>query len=251
MLMKERNAVVTGAAGGIGLAIAERLAAQGASVVLVDVDRERGEAAAARLRERAYRASFVQCDLGRVDSIDAMADAAIGALGRVDVLVNNAGVTKSIALLDITPDEWDWVQSVNTRGLFFCLQRFARHMKEIGGGRIVNISSVAGKGLKGASNASYVASKAAVIAIARQAADELGPFNITVNTVCPGVTRTEMLDQIEASVPGFIAQRAKTSSLGRVSDPEDIADAVVFLSSAMSRSVTGQSLNVDCGQVWD
>lgn len=251
MLLKDRTAIVTGAAAGIGLAITERLAKEGAAVLMADRDAARGEANAQRLRAAGATVTFIEADVSDLDSIDALVAEAVTQFGKIDVLVNNAGVTKRVDILDITPKDWDWIQSINTRGMFFCLQRVAAHMKEKGGGRIVNIASVSGKGMRGASNASYAASKAAAIVVARVAAAELGKFNITVNSVCPGVTRTELVDRLEAENPEAQARLYASTALGRINEPADIADAVAFLSSDMARNITGQSLNVDCGMLWD
>jgi NAD(P)-dependent dehydrogenase (short-subunit alcohol dehydrogenase family) len=251
MMLKGKNAIVTGAATGIGLGIAERMAEEGANVVLADLDLERGMQAENNLRSRGARAWFLPLDVANVPSIQTMVDSAIALAGPIDILVNNAGVTKKIGILEITEKEWDWIQSINTRGLFFCLQIVARHMKERRQGKIVNMASIAAKGVRGASNAGYSASKAAVIAIARVAAAELGPYNINVNSVCPGPTRTKLLKQMEEASPDVMAAIKGGAVLNRVNDPVDIANAVVFLSSSLADNITGQSINVDNGTTWD
>jgi|ERR1700722_2547516 len=251
MMLKGKAAIVTGAATGIGLGIAERMAEEGANVVLADLDVERGKQAEKDIRSRGGRAWFLSVDVANVPSIQIMVDGAIALAGPIDILVNNAGVTKKIGILEITEKEWDWIQSINTRGLFFCLQIVARHMKERRQGKIVNMASIAAKGLRGASNAGYAASKAAVIAIARVAAAELGPYNINVNSVCPGPTRTQLLKQMEEVNPGVMAAIKSGAVLNRVNDPVDIANAVVFLSSSLADNITGQSINVDNGTTWD
>ncbi|MBM0205016.1 glucose 1-dehydrogenase [Micromonospora sp. STR1s_5] len=251
MMLKGKSALVTGGAAGIGLATSERLASEGATVMIADIDRSAGEAAAARLREDGGQAHFLHSDMGSVPSINDMVAAAIELVGRLDILVNNAGVSKRIGILEIDEASWDWMQSINTKGLFFCLQRVAAHMKEAGGGRIVNMASIAGKGAKGTSNACYAASKAAAINIARVAAAELGPFGINVNAVCPGPTRTELMDRLEAANPAIISAMVEASALRRMSTPADIADVTLFLCSDLARNVTGQSINVDAGIMWD
>lgn len=251
MLLENKAAIVTGAAAGIGLAVAERLAGEGAAVVLADIDVESGEASAQKIRDTGGRAWFVRTDIGDLKSIENLFSEAVQTLGRLDILVNNAGVTKRIGILDITADDWDWIQTINTRGMFFCLQHAARYMKDNGGGRIVNLSSVSGKGHKGASNASYATSKAAAIVVARVAAKELGEYNINVNSVCPGVVMTPLMSRLIEADPDKLVRRKAEAALGRVGEPQDIADAVLFLSSDMARNITGQSLNVDCGLVWD
>ena len=251
MLLKNKVAVVTGGAAGIGRGIVEKLASEGASVVIADLDEDRGEGLVQSVQDAGGNAWFVPFDAADIESIQALAARSIELAGKVDCLVNNAAVTRRIGILDLTPDDWDWIQSINTRGLFFCLQTFARHMTETGGGQIVNISSVSGKGIKGASNASYAASKAAAIVIARIAASELGRFNINVNSVCPGPVRTELLQRLIEQDPGIIAGMEADSAMGQIADPKDIADVVAFLCSDLAKSVTGQSINVDYGLIWD
>lgn len=248
MLLDGKNIIVTGGASGIGLSIVERMCEEGANVVIADMDAQRGKALEARLNSEGKISWFVEFDASKLDSIDAMAEKAIELTGGVDGLVNNAGVTRTIPILNITPKDWDWIQEINTRGLFFCLQKVATHMKDRGGGRIVNIASIAGKGVKGTSNASYAASKAAAIVIGRVAASELGIYNIAVNSICPGPTRTELLSKLDKSV---IAGLEKNAALMRISDTTEIANTAVFLCSDLAIGITGQSINVDNGLVWD
>ena len=250
-LIAGRTVVVTGAAAGIGAAIAQRFADAGGKMVLVDVDDEKGTALASQLRACGVDADYVHCDLASLESIAEMTHKAIALHGRIDVLVNNAGVTRKIPLLELTPAEWGWIQGINTRGLFFCMQGFARHMKDQGGGAIVNIASIAGKGAKATSNASYAASKAAAIVMSRIAANELGRFGIRVNSVCPGATRTVLLDALEKANPAGFKAMLEDAALGKFATPGDIADAVLFLASDLSSSITGQSINVDNGLMWD
>lgn len=251
MLIANRTAVVTGAAAGIGAAIAERLAEEGAHVILTDVNDAGGGELARKLAGRGLKASYIHCDSSNLESIAAMTAEAVALDGRVDVLVNNAGVTRKIKLLELTPQDWDWIQNVNTRGLFFTMQGFARHMAEAGGGVVVNIASVAGKGAKATSNACYAASKAAAVVMSRVAATELGGSGIRVNSVCPGATRTALLDDLEKANPAGFRKMLDETALGRFATPRDIADAVLFLASDLASSITGQSINVDNGLMWD
>lgn len=251
MLLEGKAVMVTGGAAGIGRAVCERVAAEGASVVIADLDAARGIELEASLRSKQAKAWFVSCDVGHLPTIDDAIAQAIELAGGIDVLVNNAGVTRRISLLDMDEASWDWIQTINTKGLFFCLQRAAAHMKENGGGRIVNMASISGKGMKGASNVSYAASKGAALALTRVAANELAPYGITVNAVCPGVTRTELVDRMIQQNPAIIDDIVASSALRRFMEPADIADAVLFLCSPLSRNVTGQSINVDGGTMWD
>lgn len=251
MLLAGRAAIVTGAGTGIGSAIAKRLAQEGAAVAVADIDEERGLRSVGEIVEAGGHAIYVRMDVADVESIERAVEAVAIEFGKIDILVNNAGVTRKIGLLEMTPDEWDWIQTINTRGSFFCLQRVAERMKDTGGGHIVNIASIAGKGLPGASNASYSASKAALIVLGRVGAIELGKYDIKVNTICPGLTRTELAEQVAKQIPSFFERRAEESALGRVNDPDDIANTVVFLCSEWARNITGQSINVDGGTIWD
>jgi NAD(P)-dependent dehydrogenase (short-subunit alcohol dehydrogenase family) len=143
MLLKGRNGLITGASAGIGLAIAERMADEGASLVLADINATEGQALERRLRHRGVKATFIQVDLARVESIRTLVRDALIAMGSIDIVVNNGGVTKRLGLFEIDEEKWNWMQSINTRGLFFCLQNVALHLKEQGG-KIVNIASIGG-----------------------------------------------------------------------------------------------------------
>src|SRR6185436_1103523 len=163
----------------------------------------------------------------------------IAELGRLDIIVNNAGVTRAAYIMDLTEADWDRIHRVNAKGVFFCLQRAAKQMIGQGGGRIINMASIAGRGFPGTSNAAYAASKGAVISLTKTAAQQLGRHNINVNAVCPGVTRTALSDanlQVRAQQEGVTLEamerrRAEVIPLQRVNDPEDIAAMAVFLAS--------------------
>ncbi len=203
------------------------------------------------------RAIAIEADCGDVASIDRMVAQTVAELGRLDIIVNNAGVTRYATIMDLTEADWDRIHRVNAKGVFFCLQRAAREMIKTGGGRIINIASIAGRGHPGASNAAYAASKGAVIALTGKAAYELGPHNITVNAICPGFTRTELgtrnsITRAAArgiSVEELQAEQEAAIPIRRANTPEDIAAMAVFLASPGARNITGQSYNVDGGLV--
>jgi NAD(P)-dependent dehydrogenase (short-subunit alcohol dehydrogenase family) len=188
-----------------------------------------------------------------------MVRTAIEQFGQIDILLNNAGVTRRADIMDITEADWDRIHRVNAKGVFFCLQRVAQEMITRHSGRIINIASIAGKGYVGASNVAYAASKGAVISMTKLAALQLGHHNINVNAICPGVTRTALSDanlrvraqQEGVSVEEMEKRRAAVIPLQRANDPEDIAAMVVFLASQGARNVTGQSFNVDGGLIPD
>ena len=183
---------------------------------------------------------------------------ALNAFGRIDILVNNAGVTRHADIMDLTPEDWDRIHRVNARGVFFCLQRVAKEMIDGGrGGRVINIASIAGKGYSGTSNSAYAASKGAVLSMTQIAAHQLGRYDINVNAICPGVTRTAMSREtaiqrsqnLGVSLDELEERRNAQIPSGRANEPEDIADMAAFLAGPGSRNITGQSFNVDGGLV--
>lgn len=252
-------ALVTGAGRGIGRAIAERYAAEGATVIAVDIDESAVEQVVAAIEHNGGEAHGRIADIGATETLAPLIRDIAARHGSLDILVNNAAVTRAIEFFEVRPEDWDRIYRVNARGLFFCMQAAAEVMRERGGGRIVNIASIAGKGFPGTSNIAYAGSKGAVIAMTRIAAHALGKHNINVNAVCPGVTRTELYYQVV---------RERSESTGRLeaevmeafdanipvrrsNEPDDIAALAVFLGSDESRNVTGQSWNVDGGLTWD
>jgi len=259
MELNNQVALVTGAGQGIGKAAAMALAAAGAHVVVADIDRQKAEATADAILARQKKALAVQADVGDLAEIDRMVRQALDRFGQIDVLLNNAGVTRRADIMDLTEADWDRIHRVNAKGVFFCLQRVAREMIPRRSGRIINIASIAGKGYEGASNAAYAASKGAVIALTKTAAQQLGRHNINVNSVCPGVTRTALSEanllvraqEAGVSVEEMDRRRAEVIPLKRANDPEDIAAMVVFLASPGARNITGQSFNIDGGLIPD
>jgi NAD(P)-dependent dehydrogenase (short-subunit alcohol dehydrogenase family) len=257
MQLSDRVALVTGAGQGIGKASALALADAGAAVAVVDINGETVRETAAAIEARGRRALALQADLGSVEAINRMVDEVIADFGRIDILVNNAGVTRRAYIMDLTEADWDRIHRVNAKGVFFCLQRVAREMMARGGGRIINIASVAGKGYAGTSNAAYAASKGAVISLTKTAAQQLGPHNINVNAVCPGIVRTAMFQDLARTtaekegvgIDEVEARAVKDVPLRRANEPEDIAAMVVFLASPQARNISGQALNVDGGLV--
>jgi len=259
VVLADRVAIVTGAGNGIGRAIALAMVRAGARVVAADVDGGAAKATADAAAGLGGKSLALDTDVGDLAAIDRMALRAVEAFGRVDVLVNNAGVTRRAGIMDLTEQDWDRIMRVNGKGVFFCLQRVAREMIPRGGGTIINIASVAGKGYVGASNAIYATSKGGVIALTRLAALQLARHKITVNAICPGVTVTALSEAnlaVRARDEGVSAEemrrrRDAVIPLGRANEPEDVAALAVFLASPGARNITGQSLNVDGGLVFD
>jgi NAD(P)-dependent dehydrogenase (short-subunit alcohol dehydrogenase family) len=219
--------------------------------VVADRDEVSAEEVADLIRRAGGSGWSLTVDVADVEASRAMVERAIDLAGGLDILVNNAGVTRRIGLFEMSEADWEWIHGVNTKGLFFCLQAVAAHMRDHRRGKIVNISSIGGKGVRGTSNAAYAGSKAAAIAVTRVAAAELGMYNINVNAVCPGSTRTEMLGGLEHDSPEVMAAVTGAAVLGRINQPIDVANVVVFLVSPLADNITGQSLNVDNGVVWD
>jgi len=257
--LTDRVAIVTGAGRGIGHATALALANAGADVAVVDIDKAAAEKTAAAVAAVGRRSLAVATDVGDLASIDHMVSRVVETFGRVDVLVNNAGVTRRAYIMDLTEADWDRIMRVNGKGVFFCLQRVAREMIPRRRGVIVNIASIAGKGYVGASNAIYAGSKGAVIGMTRLAALQLARHNINVNAICPGTTVTALSNDNLASrakeegvtVEEMERRRNANIPLGRPNDPEDIAALAVFLASPGARNITGQSFNVDGGIIFD
>jgi len=256
-VLQDQVALVTGAGSGIGQAIALALAEAGATVAVADIDAAAARHTAERAAQKGVRTLAVEVDCGDVKSIDAMVARTVAEFGRLDIMVNNAGVTRHADIMDLTEEDWDRIHRVNAKGVFFCLQRAAREMTKTGGGRIINIASISGRGYVGASNAAYAASKGAVIALTKMAAQQLGRYNINVNAICPGVTRTELGMRnaaTRAAERGLTVEQLQAAQeaeipIRRANTPEDIAAMAVFLASPGARNITGQAYNVDGGLV--
>jgi NAD(P)-dependent dehydrogenase (short-subunit alcohol dehydrogenase family) len=247
--LQGKVAIVTGGAAGIGAAAATALAEEGARVVIVDVQDERGEELAHQLTEKGAVALYVHCDVADDRQVAAMVARTVDAFGHLDVAFNNAGIEGQPApTADCTPDNWARTIAVNLTGVWHCMRHEIPRMLEAGGGSIINCSSVAG--LVGSPNVpAYVASKHGVVGLTKTAALEYAETGIRVNAVCPGVIRTEMIDRFTAGDPEALEQLAASEPVGRLGTPDEVADAVVWLASDRSSFVTGQALAVDGGMV--
>jgi len=257
--LEGKVAIITGGGRGIGRGIALVLAREGADIAIADIDMENANRTAAELREMGRKAAVIRCDVTEEASAASAIQAAVEQLGRVDILVNNAGVVgQHIGGGAITLDDWDACYEVNLKGIWVMTQAAVPLFKAAGGGKVVNIASIAGR-KGGAGLAHYCASKAGAISVTQSLAQDLGPSNINVNAVCPGLLWTDMWRHLEAMIgrddtPEVVDRRQYFESfiqqncpLRREQTPEDIGMAVAFLASDDARNITGQSLNVDGG----
>lgn len=236
-------AVVTGAAMGLGQATALLFAEEGAQVVVGDVAVAEGEDTATQIRSRGGQALFVDADVRRAADAERLVRAALEAFGRLDVLVNNAGVQVDADVLDTSEEQWDYVLDVNLKGTFFCSKYAIPHMRRQGGGSIVCISSLSGL-VGNAKQAAYNASKHAVIGLARCMAIDHAGDGIRVNVVCPGSMQTPLADAIP---PEKLAPYREANLFRRFADPIEVARAVLFLASNEASFATGSVLVVDGG----
>lgn len=238
-------AVLTGAARGIGAAIAERFVEEGARVVIGDVEVEAGRETAARLGGEAV-ARFVPTDISMAADAEAIVAAAVSAFGRLDILVQNAGIYPLTLIEDISPEEWDAVLAVNLRGTFLAAKAALRPMRAAGYGRMVFTSSITGPRVTSPGHGHYGASKAGINGFIRSAALEFAGFGITVNGVEPGNILTEGVKAHRSEA--FIKSMADMIPLGRLGTPRDVANAFLFLASDDAEYITGTTIVVDGGQ---
>jgi NAD(P)-dependent dehydrogenase (short-subunit alcohol dehydrogenase family) len=256
MELEGQVAIVTGAGRGIGRAIALELASLGADIVVAELNAEAGERVAEEVRASGRRALAIATDVTRRADLDTMASRTTGELGRIDVLVNNAGIYRAAPALEIDEAHWDAVMDINVKALFFACQAVLPTMVEAKRGSIVNLASMAGK-LGSITSLPYAASKAAVISITRSLALSFAPHGIRVNCVCPGYVQTDMWKQVEEGVSRVLGttpdemnrQRFAQIPLGRWEQPEDVARLVGFLASDRADYITGESVNVSGGLV--
>jgi 3-oxoacyl-[acyl-carrier protein] reductase len=246
MRLDGRLAVVTGAAQGLGEGIARLLAAAGARLAVVDVKQDGLERVAAGLREAGGEAQAFPADLGDAEAATALIPAVRAAMGPVDILVNNAGLVPPRQIEEITLEEWDRVLDVNLRSVFVLSRAVIPDFRERGSGRIVNMSSGAGK--SGALAAHYAASKAAILVLTRTFATALGKHGVTVNAICPGPVPNEDRGRWPQSE---IDMLTRITPLGRLGTPLDVANLVLFLASDLSSWITGQSININGGMRMD
>ncbi len=244
--LENKIALVTGAARGIGQAIALQLAADGADLALCDVKAEWLDDTAAKVKALGRRAETYAMDVANGAAVGEAVARILADFGRIDVLVNNAGITRDTLLMRMSEEDWDAVLDVNLKGAFLVTKAVVKPMMKQRSGAIVNIASVVGiMGNPGQAN--YTASKAGLIALTKTTAKELGSRNVRVNAVAPGFIRTAMTDKLAEPVKEAML---KMVPLGRLGEPEDVAKAVAFLASDAAAYVNGQTLAVCGGMVW-
>jgi 3-oxoacyl-[acyl-carrier protein] reductase len=246
MLLKDDVALITGAAAGIGEAVARLFAENGARVFLLDRDSDRNQAVADSIRKAGGWAKAFACDVRRASDIAPAVNAALAEFGRIDILINNAGIYPRQTFLEMTEQQWDEMQDINLKSMFHCMKLVLPPMIAQGSGKIVNISSVTFH-LGMANMTHYVASKGGVVGLTRSLAREVGEHNIHVNCITPGAIKTEAEARFVTDEQA--REMMARQSLHRRLMPLDVARVCLFLSSELSDGMTGQSLNVDAGWV--
>ncbi len=242
-ILQDKVAIVTGAAQGIGAAIAGRFAAEGATLSLVDVDQAGVEATAGRLAAIGAGCHARRADVTSGEEVKAVVEETVERFGRIDILVNNAGITRDGLLIRMSEQDWDTVLAVNLKGVFLFTKAVARVMMKQRSGAIVNVSSVVG--LRGnAGQMNYAASKAGVVGATKSAAKELASRGIRVNAVAPGFIQTAMTEALNEKTKSALLQAIPAARLGGV---DDVASAVLFLASDQASYITGEVLRVDGG----
>jgi 3-oxoacyl-[acyl-carrier protein] reductase len=242
--------IVTGGAQGIGAATAQRFAQEGAALAVIDLTDQRCETTVEKVRSYGGAAIAIGADVSNSASVTGALERIMAEFGKVDVLVNNAGITRDNLLFKMTEDDWDTCVDVSLKGTFLMTAAAQRHMVPARRGKVVNLSSISALGNRGQAN--YSAAKAGVQGLTATMAVELGPYNINVNAVAPGFVQTPMTEatavRIGMPVEEFVEAAAQAHPLRRVAQPEDIAAVIAFLASEDARHITGQTIYVNGGR---
>lgn len=245
MLLQDKNAIVTGAAQGIGKCIALTLAQEGANIAVCDVNENAASETAQEIRDLGRSALSYKADVSNTLEVGEVVDNVLDNFGTVDILVNNAGITRDQLLIRMEEKDWDLVLGVNLRGAFNFTKAVARPMMKARSGKIINIASIIGL-IGNAGQANYAASKAGVIALTKSVARELASRGITANAVAPGFIKTAMTDRLSETVKSAMLKQIPLGDFGL---PQDVANAVLFLASDLARYVNGQVIQVCGGMV--
>jgi len=245
MRLKDRVALITGGARGIGQAIAMAFAKEGADIAVADVNLETAQKTASEIELLGRKALALEMDVTSYEKVEEGINKILDKMGKVDILVNNAGITKDNLLLRMSQSEWDAVINVNLKGTFNCIKAVSRPMVKQRSGRIISIASIIGL-MGNPGQANYAASKAGIIALTKTVAKELASRNINANAIAPGFIQTEMT----AKLPEDIKKRMlEAIPLGKLGTPGDVANLCVFLASDESSYITGQTITIDGGMV--
>jgi 3-oxoacyl-[acyl-carrier protein] reductase len=246
MRLQNKVAVITGGAQGLGKAIALGMGREGAKVVVADLQADKAKSVAGELASRGAEALGVEVNVASEISVKRLAEEALSGFGRVDILVNDAGVYLKSPVVSKSEEDWDKTMDINLGGNFLCVRAFVPTMRAQKSGRIISIaSSIAHTGAR--EFADYAASKAAIIGFVKALARELGPDGITVNAICPGSANTDMPRRHRTE--DEVMARLRATPLGHVLQPEDIAGPILFLASDAAAYITGQTYNINCGTV--
>lgn len=241
-LLLGKNAIVTGGGAGIGKSIVIALAQQGANVAIADISLAAAEETAREVRQLGVKAEAYLCDISKIETHEAFVSQVEADFGNVDILVNNAGISYAVTVLEVTPEMWDRVHSINSRGTFFLSQVVFGRMMQRKKGRIINIASISGDRPADKSDAAYCTSKAGIIMMSKVYAKAARDTDITVNSVSPGVIETELTRRLGSTVD------SDKVPMGRMGQPAEVAEAVVFLASDMASYISGQNIRVNGGQ---
>lgn len=266
MNLEGKVACVTGAGNGMGKEIALKLAEAGADVVVSDVKIADAEAVAKTVQDMGKRSFAIKTDVSDKDQVFEMVDKTVENLGKIDIIVNNAGITMGKEMENVTEEDFDRIYNVNVKGVLFGMQAAMRYFKEQNSGKIINISTQAAK--EGCHTYStYASSKAAALSLTQAMAKEAAPYDVNVNAVCPGMVKTDLYTKETGGKPGLLQMMKETEKykdmtldeiwesecsgmlLGRPQDPVDIAYMVVYLATEMARNITGQGINVSGGMI--
>ena len=242
MRLENRVAIVTGGGQGIGRAVCLRFAKEGAAVAVADIAFDAARNMAAEIETAGGKALPIEVNVTDKESVKAMVNACLDKFGKLDILINNAGINRDTFIIRMTEEHWDQVMQVNLKGTFLCSQAVILYMKKNKWGRIVNTASIAALGNIGQAN--YSASKAGVIAFTKTLALEVAGYNINVNCVAPGATMTPMFESVQDKMKEFYLQKIP---LKRFADPDEIAKVHLFLASEEASYITGQTIFVDGG----